>query len=56
MKLVMILLVRDGLAMVRENLDFHLANGVDYVIAIDNGSTDGTREILADYERLGVPP
>lgn len=50
----MTLLVRDEQDIVRQNLDFHLAHGVDFVVATDNGSTDGTRDILAEYERLGV--
>ena len=42
MKLVMTLLVRDEQDIVRENLDFHLAQGVDQVIVTDNGSEDAT--------------
>ncbi len=38
MKLVMTLLLRDEEDIVRENLDFHLAQGVDRVIVTDNGS------------------
>ena len=34
MKLVMTLLVRDEEDIVRENLDFHLAQGVDQVIEV----------------------
>jgi glycosyltransferase involved in cell wall biosynthesis len=51
MKLIMILLVRDEVDIVRKNIEFHLNNGVDHVIAIDNGSIDGTRDILADLAR-----
>jgi glycosyltransferase involved in cell wall biosynthesis len=54
MKLVMTLLVRDEQDIVRENLDFHLAQGVDRVIVTDNGSEDGTVEILREYEARGV--
>lgn len=54
MKLIMTLLVRDEADIVRANLDFHLAAGVDAVVAIDNGSRDGTREILAEYQAAGV--
>ena len=43
MKLVMTLLVRDEEDIVRENLDFHLAQGVDEVIVTDNGSEDAHR-------------
>jgi len=50
----MTLLVRDGADLVRQNMNFHLARGIDHVVAIDNGSIDGTREILAEYEKLGV--
>ena len=54
MKLVMTLLVRDEQDIVRENLDFHLAQGVDQVIVTDNGSEDATAEILREYESQGV--
>jgi Glycosyl transferase family 2 len=54
MKLVMTLLVRDEQDIVRENLDFHLAQGVDEVIVTDNGSEDATVEILREYESDGV--
>lgn len=54
MKLVMTLVVRDEAEILRANLDYHLAQGVDFVIATDHGSEDGTSEILAEYERMGV--
>jgi glycosyltransferase involved in cell wall biosynthesis len=54
MKLVMTLLVRDEQDIVRENLDFHLAQGVDELIVTDNGSQDATVEILREYESRGV--
>ena len=38
MRLVMTLLVRDEEDIVRANVDFHLARGVDFVIATDNRS------------------
>ncbi len=53
MKLVMTLLVRDEQDILRENLDFHLANGVDEIILMDNRSVDGTAEIAREYERAG---
>lgn len=54
MKLVMLLLVRDEIDIVSSNLNFHLDHGVDHVVAIDNGSIDGTRDVLDDYQRAGV--
>jgi glycosyltransferase involved in cell wall biosynthesis len=54
MKLVMTLLVRDEQDIVRENLDFHLAQGVDELIVTDNGSEDATVEILREYESKGI--
>jgi glycosyltransferase involved in cell wall biosynthesis len=53
-KLVMTLLLRDERDIVRENLEFHLAQGVDRMIVTDNGSEDGTVEILREYEARGV--
>jgi len=53
MKLVMTLLVRDEQDILRENLDFHLAHGVDEIVLMDNLSTDGTAEIAREYERAG---
>lgn len=50
----MTLLVRDEEDIVRANLDFHLDQGVDFVIATDNRSEDGTVAILAEYEARGV--
>jgi hypothetical protein len=53
-KLVMTLLARDEVDIVDAQLAFHLNAGVDFVVATDNGSTDGTTEILEGYERAGV--
>ena len=53
MKLVMTLLVRDEADIVDEQIAFHLDAGVDYVIATDNRSQDGTTEILERYAREG---
>ena len=40
--------------MIDANIAYHLGAGVDFVVATDNGSTDGTLEILERYEREGV--
>ena len=53
MRIVMTLLVRDEVDVVDANLAFHLNTGVDFVIATDNGSEDGTAEALERYEREG---
>jgi hypothetical protein len=54
MRLVMTLLVRDEADIVDAHIAFHLSAGVDFVIATDNRSEDGTTEILERYEREGV--
>jgi Glycosyl transferase family 2 len=53
MKIVMILVVRDEEDIVDEQLRFHLEQGVDFVIATDHRSVDGTTDILRSYEREG---
>lgn len=53
-KLVMTLLVKDEADIVEKNIIFHLRNGVDFIIATDNDSKDGTREILEKYQNKGV--
>ncbi len=50
----MTLLVRDEADIVDAQLAFHLAAGVDFVIATDHRSQDGTTDILRRYERQGV--
>jgi len=53
MKLVMTLLARDEVDIVDAQIKFHLNAGVDFVIATDNLSRDGTTEILESYARAG---
>ncbi len=53
MKLVMTLLVRNEADIVDAQIAFHLHAGVDFVIATDNRSEDGTLEVLEHYERAG---
>ena len=54
MKLVMTLLVRDEEDILETNIDYHLSQGVDFIIAMDNNSVDDTPSILRRYERKGV--
>jgi hypothetical protein len=54
MKIVMTLLVRDEQDIVRENIEYHLSRGVDFIIATDNRSEDETPSILKEYEKKGV--
>jgi Glycosyl transferase family 2 len=52
-KLVMTLLARDEADVVDAQIAFHLNAGVDFVIATDNLSQDGTTGILESYAREG---
>jgi len=54
LKLVMTLLVRDEQDIIRENIEYHLAQGVDYFIATDNKSVDATTDILKEYAERGL--
>jgi hypothetical protein len=51
-KLAMTLLVKDEVDIIRHHLDAHLDAGVEHVVVTDNASRDGTRDILAEYDRL----
>jgi hypothetical protein len=54
MNLVMTIQVRNEEDIIAANIDFHLAQGVDFFIVTNNLSVDGTRDILKRYERRGV--
>lgn len=53
MKLVMTVMVRDEVDIVAAMIDHHLEQGVDVIIVTDNGSIDGTAEILEGYAARG---
>jgi hypothetical protein len=53
MKLVMTLRARDEADVVDAQIAFHLNAGVDFIVATDHRSEDGTTEILQSYARDG---
>ena len=53
MKLVLTVLARDEADVIDAQIAFHLNAGVDFVIATDNRSQDGTTEILESYAAAG---
>jgi len=54
MRLVLTVLARDEADIIDAQVAFHLSAGVDFVIATDNNSHDGTTEVLQGYQRAGV--
>lgn len=54
MKLVQTLVVRDEADIVDAQISYHLAAGVDFILATDHESRDGTTDILRSYEQKGV--
>ena len=54
MQLALTLLAKNEVDVIQANIAYHLGAGVDFVVATDNGSTDGTLEILERFEQEGV--
>lgn len=50
----LVLWVRDEADIIKENIIFHLNQGVSQVYVADNGSIDGTRDMLNDFPRSEV--
>lgn len=50
---VMTVMVRDEADVISAMLEHHLAQGIDIILVTDNGSVDGTRDILARYGESG---
>ena len=53
MTLMLTLLCRDEEDILEPMLRFHFERGVDFIIATDNGSMDGSLDILRHFERDG---
>ena len=49
----MVVVVRDEADVVDAHIAFHLNAGVDFVVATDHASTDGTSDVLESYARDG---
>lgn len=49
--IAMLMLVRDEIDIIEQNINFHLSFGIENFVVTDNGSVDGTRDILSDFER-----
>ena len=54
MRLAMTLLTRDAADIIEANLKYHRAQGVDLFVVGDDGSVDGTGEVLERFEREGL--
>ncbi|MBC7594091.1 MAG: glycosyltransferase family 2 protein [Kineosporiaceae bacterium] len=50
----MTLMVRDEADVIASQIEHHIAQGIDLFIVTDNGSVDGTTEILQGYETTGI--
>ena len=48
-----LMMVRDEADIIRTNVLDHLAAGLDRILIVENGSTDGTDEVLAELARDG---
>jgi len=53
MRLVMTLLIRNEIDIIADWLTYHLAQGVDFIVVTDNGSTDGTLDAVARFVPAG---
>jgi hypothetical protein len=49
--IAILILVRDEIDIIAHNIDFHLHFGIEHFVVTDNGSVDGTRDVLADIKR-----
>ncbi|MFL5675947.1 MAG: glycosyltransferase family 2 protein [Chloroflexota bacterium] len=54
MRFVVTLMVRDEVDIIAAMVEHHIDQGADLMIVTDNGSVDGTTEVLQRYADLGV--
>lgn len=52
-RMALIMAVKDEADILGHNLRFHFSKGVDFVVVANNGSTDGTQEVLEGFRREG---
>lgn len=52
-RIVLITVPYDQVDIVADFLDWHLDLGIDFILALDGGSTDGTRDVLEQYTKTG---
>ena len=53
-KIALTIVAKNEIDVIEENIKFHLKQGVDVIIATDNNSTDGTKEVFKKYQTQGV--
>lgn len=54
MKIAMTVMVRDEADIIAAMLEHHIKQGIDTIIVTDNGSIDGTTQILEDFASRGL--
>ncbi|PIS42778.1 MAG: hypothetical protein COT24_01745 [Candidatus Kerfeldbacteria bacterium CG08_land_8_20_14_0_20_40_16] len=54
MKIVEIIFTRNEGELLRQNIDFHYKQGVDFFLITDSSSEDNTREVMQGYENMGI--
>lgn len=52
-KIALTVMVRDEADIISQMLEHHIAQGVEVILVCDNGSTDGTFDILSQYKKEG---
>jgi Glycosyl transferase family 2 len=54
-ELVVLCLVRDGRPWVKSFVEHYFSLGVQHMVFLDNGSSDGTVEVLKNYDNVTIP-